>query len=70
MKFKNPETGQDYDDIREAVWELCDGYEYGGYPDCPLYEVTREVTDTCPVWAQDHPIEAADLLGLEIVQTE
>ena len=66
MKFRNPETGEVFEDIREYVWEnVCDPKEYDCVG-CPLD--VRNPSIACGSFVKEYPQEAARLIGYEVVE--
>lgn len=60
-KFKDKKTGKVFDNILDAYcWYQCPG----PCGDCCL---SRDSTCT-ESWIQDHPIEAAELMGFDIIE--
>ena len=68
MKFRNPETGEVFDCIDEALNQHCLG-KACNEQSCKMakYDGFKQ---TCSMWAEDHPHEAARLMGYEIVEEE
>ena len=76
MQFRNPETGEVFNTIKEALRVFCDGRPCGspGEGICPVekrrldYKKTgKAVPYHCDDFAEAHPTEAAHLIGCEIV---
>ena len=68
MKFRNPETGEVFDCINEALNQYCFG-KACNEQSCKL-EKYDGFKQTCSMWAEDHPHEAARLMGYEVVEDE
>lgn len=66
FRFRNPKTGETFDDIESAVRRFqCPG---PCNPDCPLAEKTHGARWCLKGgWWRDHPVEAARLIGLELI---
>lgn len=65
MKFRNPETGEVLY-IPDAVDKYCEGRWCGDT--CNLYFACGH--KLCGDWAENHPYEAARLMGYEVVQDD
>ena len=66
MKFKSRRTGHIYQNIRVAMAANCDGNCDG----CCINERVRDYvasTNPCLDYCLDNPVEAADLMGYELV---
>ena len=67
MKFRNPDTNQIFVDIYDAHADFCNDRDCD--TDCPLDAPTcKDGYQSCSVWAIHHPVEAAHLMGYEIVE--
>lgn len=63
MKFRNKETGKVYDTSKgNFVSGFCNGRSCVM---CPIYPIG---TPRCTKWVNEHPNEAAELMGYEIVE--
>lgn len=68
QKFKNPETGEVFDCIDEALNQYCLGKSCNEqFCKMAKYDGFKQ---TCSMWAEDHPREAARLMGYEVVEEE
>lgn len=69
MKFRNPETDEIYD-LKDGKWGvLGTGFCYNKYCKiCPLGEINKKVL--CTKWVIEHPQEAANLMGYEVIEEE
>ena len=67
MKFRNPETGEVLY-ISDAVDKYCEGRWCG--VTCNLYYACGHTDKICEDWAENHPHEAAHLMGYEVVEEE
>ena len=67
MKFRNPETGEVFDSLREASDKFCSDHDCF-WSKCPLYKANE--SRACWDWIQEYPIEAAHLMGYEVVEDE
>lgn len=63
MKFRNPETGEIYDNCNRSGFRA--EIECG---ECPLKEYIA--TGLCSIWVNAHPHEAARLMGYEVVEDD
>lgn len=70
MKLKDPETGNIYDSIDEALEFFCtqQGCCTMTFVRCPFENKT--ITQSCLWWAGRHPYEAAKLMGYEILDED
>lgn len=68
MKFRNPETGKVFDWIDEALDQYCNGKGCNNQS-CKLAKYDG-FQQTCVMWAEDHPHEAARLMGYEVVEDD
>lgn len=67
MKFRNPDTNQIFVDICAAYTDFCNARDCD--MDCPLDAPTcKDGYQSCSVWAIHHPVEAARLMGYEIME--
>lgn len=62
MKFRDSETGVICFTIRTAVLRFCG---HNPCPECPLFCFKNR---GCHHWAEDHPTEAARLMGYEVIE--
>lgn len=65
MKLRNPETGEVFNNLQQAADVFClnyDSYCQG----CPIDKANGG--RACRAWIQEHPHEAARLMGLEVVE--
>ena len=67
MKFRNPETGEVFDSLREASDKFCSDHDCF-WRECPLDKANE--SRACWDWIQEYPIEAARLMGYEVVEDE
>ena len=65
MKFRNPETGEVFDSLREASDKFCSDHDCF-WRECPLDKANE--SRACWDWIQEYPIEAARLMGYEVVE--
>lgn len=63
MKFRDPKTGEVFEDIKDAYSKFRCGHDCD--TGCPLY--TFKV---CNNWSFNHPAEAARLMDYEIIEEE
>ena len=71
MKFRNPETGEVYIGILEAMDHYCDSKE--DCNDCTLREPVQSYAKQkhpCYAYVADNPHEAARLMGFKVVEDE
>lgn len=69
MKFQNPDTNQIFVDICDAYTDFCNSRDCD--TDCPLDAPTyKEGYEFCSVWAIHHPVEAAHLMGYEVLEDD
>lgn len=69
MKFQNPDTNQIFVDICDAYTDFCNSRDCD--TDCPLDAPTyKEGYEFCSVWAIHHPVEAARLMGYEVLEDD
>lgn len=71
MKFRNPETGEVYIGILEAMDHYCDSKE--DCNDCTLREPVQSYAKQkhpCYAYVADNPHEAARLMGYEVLEDE
>ena len=64
MKFRDPKTGKVFDSIKAAVDYVCQEQESCG-DWCPLY--CKKPLPGCVKFSVKHPLEAARLMGYEVV---
>lgn len=65
MKLRNPETGEVFNNLQQAADVFClnyDSYCQG----CPIDKANGG--RACRAWIQEHPHEAARLMGLEVLE--
>lgn len=60
MKFHNPETGEVFNNLQQAADVFCLNYD-SFCRGCPIDKVND--TRSCRTWIQEHPHEAARLMG-------
>lgn len=65
MKFKDKD-GNVFEDIEEMIDKTCEKYGVCEY--CPVRK--ERGIYYCIAWCKDHPIEAARLMGYEVVEDE
>ena len=65
MKFRNPETGEVFDNIQAAAHPFCARHSCF-YNNCPLNGAIKD--EICERWIENHPHEAARLMGYEVVE--
>lgn len=65
MKFRNPETGEVFDSLLEAADKFCLDHDCF-WSKCPLDKANE--SRACWDWIQEYPIEAARLMGYEVVE--
>ena len=71
MKFRNPETGEMYIGILNAMNHYCDSKKDCDY--CQIKEsvqVYKGQKHPCYAYVADNPHEAARLMGFEVVEDE
>ena len=71
MKFRNPETGEMYVGILNAMDHYCDSKE--DCDDCQIKEpvqVYKGQKHPCYAYVADNPHEAARLMGYEVVEDD
>lgn len=68
MKFRNKETGEIFN---HYSFEFCKEND-GNCPNCPIFsklpKISGHVSTKCNKWIVDHPKEAAELMGYELVE--
>lgn len=76
MKFRNPETGEVFDDIEKARGRYCE-HKYckddGNVPKkrlCPLPNKLTGYSDGCNNYCWRYPEEAASLMGYEVINDD
>lgn len=65
MKFRNPDTGEVFNNLQQASDAFCltyDSFCHG----CPIDKAS--MGGSCLVWVKEHPHEAARLMGYEAVE--
>lgn len=67
MKFRNPKTGEVFEDIRTVRERVCSGHECDN---CPLNQFNQGELygHTCVYFVKEYPAEAARLMGYEVVE--
>lgn len=76
MKFKDPETGEVFDDIRNAMDRYCEQKyckDIGQIPKECLCQLPNKLTgysDGCRNYCLKYPEEAARLMGYEVIEEE
>lgn len=68
MKFRDKKTGQE---VSENIREIADGYCMAHdcfWDKCPMEDAAKG--EPCAEWIKAHPIEAARLMGYEVVEDE
>ncbi len=65
MKFRDSKTGRVYGDIEDAKRIFCVNQPVCRRQWCPLWEPAEYTY--CYKWAKAHPIEAAKLMGYEVI---
>lgn len=71
MKFRNPETGEMYIGILNAMNHYCDSKK--DCDDCQIKEsvqVYKGQKHPCYAYVADNPHEAARLMGYEVIEDE
>lgn len=66
MKFRDKKTGQE---VSENIREIADGYCMAHdcfWDKCPMEDAAKG--EPCAEWIKAHPIEAARLMGYEVVE--
>lgn len=66
MKFRNPETGEVFEDMTAARFAFC---RMQCKP-CPISCFQNEDETRCDIFCCDHPHEAARLMGYEVMEDE
>lgn len=64
MKFRNPETGEMFEDIAAARFAFCSQK----CRECPISCWENEDETRCDLYCHDHPLNAARLMGYEVVE--
>lgn len=64
MKFRS-KTGEVFDSLREASDKFCSDHDCF-WRECPLDKANE--SRACWDWIQEYPIEAARLMGYEVVE--
>ena len=64
MRFRDKETGVLCWTIRTAVLRFCG---HNPCPECPLFRFKNR---GCHNWAEEHPTEAAHMMGYEVIEDE
>lgn len=65
MKLRNPETGEVFKNLQQASDAFCSTYD-SYCQGCPIDKVNGGCA--CWDWIQEHPYEAARLMGYEVVE--
>ena len=65
MKFRNPETGEVFNNLQQALEAFCSNYD-SFCQGCPIDKVND--ARSCRDWMQKHPHEAVHLMGYEAVE--
>lgn len=65
MKFRNPDTGEVFNNLQQASDAFCSTYD-SYCQGCPIDKVNGGCA--CWDWIQEHPYEAARLMGYEVVE--
>lgn len=65
MKFRNPETGEVFKNLQQASDAFCSTYD-SYCQGCPIDKANGGCA--CWDWIQEHPYEAARLMGYEVVE--
>ena len=69
MTFRSPDTNQIFVDIYDAHADFCNDRDCD--TDCPLDAPTcKDGYQYCSVWAIHHPVEAARLMGYEVLEDD
>ena len=66
MKFRNPETGEVFEDMTAARLAFCRTQ----CKPCPISCFQNEDETRCDIFCYDHPREAARLMGYEVVEDD
>lgn len=66
MKFRNPETGEIYENKAEGI-RFCIKYKHCT-DGCPIFKKRGNMS--CIEWTKAHPYEAARLMGYEVVEDD
>ena len=66
MKFRNPETGEVFEDMTAAQFAFC--RMRMKCKSCPISCFQNEDETRCDIFCCDHPREAARLMGYEVVE--
>ena len=64
MKFRS-KTGEVFDSLREASDKFCSDHDCF-WRECPLDKANE--SRACWDWIQEYPIDAARLMGYEVVE--
>lgn len=65
MKFRNKETGE-ICTIEEETDKFC--VRNWCREECPIYKAIGDPDKVCTDWAEEHPKEAASIMGYELVE--
>ena len=63
MKFRNPETGDVFEDITEVRFAFCEL----NCRECPISCWNNADETRCDIYCHNHPVEAALTMGYKIV---
>ena len=69
MKFRNPETGEVFEDMTAARFAFC-RMQCKPCKPCPISCFQNEDETRCDIFCCDHPHEAARLMGYEVVEDD
>ena len=64
MKFRNPETGEVFEDIAAARFAFCSQK----CRECPISCWNNEDETRCDIYCHDHLCDSARLMGYEIIR--
>lgn len=69
MKFRNPETGEVFEDIGDAFGKFCDEQNHCSSRNskCPMFDMILSSPLSCTDWAHSNPLRAAELMGYEVI---
>ena len=65
IKFRNPKTGEVFHNLQQASEAFCSNYD-SFCQGCPIDKVS--MGRSCRAWIQEHPHEAARLMGYEVLE--
>ena len=63
MKFRNPETGEVFEDITEARFAFCES----NCRECPISCWNNADETRCDIYCHNYPVEAAHTMEYEIL---